>query len=142
MVPLSRLCNRCHERGIVHLFASVVVVRDLERSPAFYRDILGWEVRSDHQMGEEYRFLAVAPVGHATGIVLGLSHFYDMELASPESPKRTNIYVTSNDVRADYERLHALGVSFMTEHELMPWVASGATMVDPDGNAFFMSDVV
>jgi predicted enzyme related to lactoylglutathione lyase len=126
----------------VHIFASVVVVRDLDRSLTFYRDVLGWEVRSDNQMGADYRFLCVAPPGHGAGIVLGLSEFYGMTLASPESPVRTNIYMTSDDVRADYERLVALGVSFMTEPELMPWGAWGATMVDPDGNAFFMSNQV
>jgi predicted enzyme related to lactoylglutathione lyase len=126
----------------VHIFASVVVVRDLDQSLVFYRDVLGWEVRSDDQMGEDYRFLCVAPRGRTSGIVLGLSHFYGMELASPDSPKRTNVYFTSDDVRADYARLRELGVSFMDGPELMPWGAWGATLVDPDGNAFFMSEPV
>jgi len=44
--------------GAVYLAAS-----DQDRALAFYRDKLGFEVRTDTDFGEGFRWLEVAPVG-------------------------------------------------------------------------------
>jgi len=124
----------------MHLFASVVIVSDLDRALEFYVDKLGWTLSMDNQMGPDYRFVCVVPPGHSTGIVLGLSQFYDMACPSPDSPTLTNVYFSSEDVRADFVALSARGVTFTQEPEMMPWGAWGARLVDPDGNVFFVSD--
>ena len=124
----------------MHVFASVVIVSDLDRALAFYEGKLGWTVRTDNQLSPDYRFVCVAPPGHSTGIVLGLSQFYGLPCPTPDSPTLTNIYFASEDTRADFVRLSERGVRFSQEPEETPWGAWGALVVDPDGNVFFMSD--
>ena len=124
----------------MHVYATVVVVSDQDVALGFYRDVLGWEVRQDNQMSPDYRFLAVAPPGHTSGIVLGPAHIHGRPAPTPEAPINTDIYLASDDVRADFERLNALGVVFSQEPEPMPWGGYGARFSDPDGNLYFVSD--
>ena len=51
--------------GHVHLKVS-----DLARAIAFYRDVLGFEVRADTEFGEGFRWIEVAPAGAYTVIAL------------------------------------------------------------------------
>jgi catechol 2,3-dioxygenase-like lactoylglutathione lyase family enzyme len=46
----------------MHVFASVVIVSDLDRALAFYEGKLGWTVRTDNQLSPDYRFVCVADV--------------------------------------------------------------------------------
>jgi catechol 2,3-dioxygenase-like lactoylglutathione lyase family enzyme len=124
----------------MHVYATVVIVSDQDAALNFYRDTLGWEVRHDNQMSPDYRFLAVVPPGHSSGIVLGPPHIHGRPAPTPEAPVNTDIYLSSDDLRADFERLSALGVVFDQEPELMPWGGYGARFRDPDGNLFFVSD--
>jgi catechol 2,3-dioxygenase-like lactoylglutathione lyase family enzyme len=48
----------------------IVPVSDQDRAAEFYVEKLGFEKRSDIAMGENYRWLEVAPVGAATTIAL------------------------------------------------------------------------
>jgi predicted enzyme related to lactoylglutathione lyase len=124
----------------MHVYATVVVVSDQDVALGFYRDVLGWEVRQDNQMSADYRFLAVAPPGHTSGIVLGPAHIHGRPAPTPEAPINTDIYLASDDVRADFKRLSTLGVVFSQEPEPMPWGGYGARFSDPDGNLYFVSD--
>jgi len=124
----------------VHVFASVVIVSDLDKALSFYVDQLGWTLRMDNQMSPDYRFVCVAPPGHSSGIVLGLSPSYGLPCPTPEAPTMTNIYFSCDDVRADFALLSARGVVFTQQPEQMPWGAWGARLVDSDGNEFFVSD--
>src|SRR5690242_9043402 len=45
-------------------------VSDQDRSLAFCRDVLGFELRTDDQVGEDYRWVEVAPAGAYTVIAL------------------------------------------------------------------------
>jgi catechol 2,3-dioxygenase-like lactoylglutathione lyase family enzyme len=47
-----------------------LAVSDQDRALAFYRDQLGFEVRTDTDFGEGFRWLEVAPVGAYTVIAL------------------------------------------------------------------------
>jgi catechol 2,3-dioxygenase-like lactoylglutathione lyase family enzyme len=47
-----------------------LAVRDQDRALAFYRDTLGFEVRSDTDFGEGFRWIEVAPAGAYTVIAL------------------------------------------------------------------------
>lgn len=123
-----------------HLHSVVVVVPDQEQALDFYTRILGWEKREDNQMSPDYRFLVVVPPGHATGIVLGPEHIHGRSAPGPESPRDTDIYLVTEDLRADYERWTALGVIFDEVPEPMPWGGLGARFVDPFGNRFFITD--
>jgi len=124
----------------MHVFAAVVIVNDQDAARDFYVHTLGWELRFNNQMSDDYWFVMVAPAGHSTGIVLGPSHIHGREAPTNEHPVDTNIYLTTDDVRADYERLSALGVHFDQVPEPMPWGGYGARFSDLDGNVFFVSD--
>ena len=47
-----------------------LAVSDQDRALAFYRDILGFEVRTDTEFGEGFRWIEVAPAGAYTVIAL------------------------------------------------------------------------
>ena len=47
-----------------------LAVGDQERALAFYRDMLGFEVRTDTEFGEGFRWIEVAPAGAYTVIAL------------------------------------------------------------------------
>ena len=47
-----------------------LAVSDLDRALAFYRDVLGFEVRTDTEFGEGFRWVEVAPAGAYTVIAL------------------------------------------------------------------------
>ena len=48
----------------------VLRVADLGRALAFYRDMLGFEVRTDTGLGEGFRWIEVAPAGAYTVVAL------------------------------------------------------------------------
>jgi len=125
---------------MMHVYSSVVIVNDQDAALDFYVNKLGWEVRQDNQMSPDYRFLAVAPPGHSTSIVLGPPHVHGRPAPTPEAPVFSDIYLLSDDVPADFERLSALGVVFDQVPEPMPWGGFGARFHDVDGNVFFVSD--
>src|SRR6476469_7903423 len=47
-----------------------LAVSDQDRALAFYRDMLGFEVRTDTEFGEGFRWIEVAPAGAYTVIAL------------------------------------------------------------------------
>lgn len=56
-----------HVPGVGTVF---LPVGDHDRALAFYRDVLGFEVRQDAEFGEGYRWVEVAPPGAYTVIAL------------------------------------------------------------------------
>ena len=122
------------------IHSAVIVVSDQEVALAFYTGILGWEKREDNQMSPDYRFLVVAPPGHTTGICLGPEHIHGRPAPGIDSPSDSDLYLTTDDLRADYERWSAAGVRFDEEPAPMPWGGLGARFVDPFGNRFFITD--
>ncbi|HEX2865271.1 MAG TPA: VOC family protein [Deinococcales bacterium] len=104
--------------GIVTL-----LVRDQDEALDFYVNVLGFEKRVDLQMGEDYRWLTVAPPGGA-GVELTLT------LAeTPDQDARVGRQVGSyvafvlftNDCRGDFERLSARGVKFHGDPKDQAW---------------------
>ena len=120
------------------LHSVVVVVSDQELALDFYTRVLGWEKREDNQMAPDYRFLVVVPPGHSTGIVLGPEHIHGRPAPGPDQPTDTDIYLVTDDLRADYVRWTAQGVVF--DPQPMPWGGLGARFTDPFGNRFFITD--
>ena len=84
-----------------------IIVRDLERAVAFYRDTLGM------------RFLFQAPGGLAffdcSGVRLMLGVAERPEFAHPSSV----LYYRVDDIDATYEALQSRGVSFIDEPHLI-----------------------
>jgi uncharacterized glyoxalase superfamily protein PhnB len=126
-------------------------VHDQDEALAFYTQKLGMEVRSDVTLPElgDFRWLVVAPPGQEEiGIVL---------MAIPGPPVMNNetaqqvrelmakgfagtVFLTTEDVHADYEELKGRGVEFVEAPEQRPYgIDSGFR--DPSGNSFRLTQV-
>jgi uncharacterized glyoxalase superfamily protein PhnB len=126
-------------------------VHDQDEALAFYTQKLGMEVRSDVTLPElgDFRWLVVAPPGQEeVGIVL---------MAIPGPPVMDNetaqqvrelmakgfagtVFLTTEDVHADYEELKGRGVEFVEAPEQRPYgIDSGFR--DPSGNSFRLTQI-
>jgi catechol 2,3-dioxygenase-like lactoylglutathione lyase family enzyme len=106
----------------VRLEGLTLPVSDLERSLAFYRDLLGF--------GVEYRngsTIALLRIGWGT---LGLLH---AEAPGPAGP-RTNVHVelTTDDLDGLYGDLRGRGAEFLEPPRDKPWERA-MSLLDPDG---------
>ena len=126
-------------------------VHDQDEALAFYTEKLGWEVRSDVTLPEmgDFRWLTVGPAGQPD--------FSVVLMAVPGQPVMDDqtreqvldlaakgfagtVFLTTDDVRSDYEQLRARGVEFTEAPEERPY-GIDAGFRDPTGNAFRLTQV-
>jgi len=126
-------------------------VHDQDEALSFYTEKLGMEVRSDVTLPElgDFRWLTVGPPGQ--------DDFAVVLMAIPGPPvmdERTadevrnlmskgfagTVFLTTDDVRGDYEELKGRGVEFTEAPEERPYgIDSGFR--DPSGNALRLTQV-
>jgi predicted enzyme related to lactoylglutathione lyase len=128
-----------------------VWVHDQDEALAFYTDKLGWQVRSDVTVPElgNFRWLAVGPANQEDfSVVLMAIPGEPVMDAETQEQVRTlmakgfagTVFLTTDDVHADYEALKARGVEFTEAPEERPYgIDSGFR--DPSGNAFRLTQV-
>ena len=136
---------------MIKISTAQIWVHDQDEALAFYTDKLGWEVRSDVTLPEmgDFRWLTVGPVGQDDiAVVL---------MAVPGQPVMDDgtrqqvldlaakgfagtVFLTTDDVRGDYEQLKARGVEFSEEPEERPY-GIDAGFRDPTGNSFRLTQV-
>ena len=112
---------------------TMLVVNDLERSVAFYRNLFGFEVldSSEHIVLIErngmllYLFTHSPPTPDKPTVTLTNLN------TSQETPVVIDFYV--KDCRAAYEELKLLGVEFLTPPQQPPWGGWRCFARDPDG---------
>lgn len=117
---------------ITHVHSAGISVKDQDAALDFYVNKLGWEVRIDQMMGEEERYLTVAPKGGQTQVALmkndgTAKHWFAIALVA-------------DDLDATYAELSAKGVEFTMPVTEMPWGDKGAEIVDLDGNKFYINE--
>jgi lactoylglutathione lyase len=130
VVIISKGVNDMINRvGTVSLFVS-----DQERAKAFYTDVLGFELRTDAPLypGAEARWVAVAPAGAETEIILYLP---DENWAHYEGVVGRSQAITLDvtDMPAVHAELKAKGVTFVQEPDVQPW-GTFAIIQDSEGN--------
>lgn len=115
-----------------------VFVSDQQRAKAFYTEVLGFELRADAELypGAEARWIAVAPKGAATEVILYLpdenwSH-YEQVMGKTQS-----ITLDVSDITAVHAELKAKGVTFTQEPDVQPW-GTYATIQDSEGNQILL----
>ena len=129
-----------------------VWVNDQDEALAFYTDKLGMEVRADVTMAEmgDFRWLTVSPPGQEDiAIVLmavpGAPVFDEhTENAIRELTAKgaaSAIFLTTDDVRAEYETLKSRGVEFVEEPEERPY-GIDCGFRDPSGNHFRLTQLI
>jgi predicted enzyme related to lactoylglutathione lyase len=126
-------------------------VHDQDEALAFYTQKLGWEVRSDVTMPEmgNFRWLAVGPPAQSdvSIVLMAIPGPPIFEAETVEQIKSLmakgvsgGIFLTTDDVRSDYETLKARGVEFTEAPEERPY-GIDAGFRDPSGNSFRLTQV-
>jgi catechol 2,3-dioxygenase-like lactoylglutathione lyase family enzyme len=112
----------------------VVAVSDQERAIEFYTETLGFEKRLDVPMGEQYRWVEVAPAGAVTTLAI-----VPPPPGKPVGNVETGIGLFSADIDADHADLLARGVDVDPEISRMgDPVPPLFWFRDPDGNTLMV----
>ena len=136
---------------MIKIANSQMWVHDQDEALAFYTEKLGWEVRADVTMPEmgDFRWLAVGPVGQDDFSVV-LMAVPGQPVMEPETREQVldlaakgfagTVFLTTDDVRSDYEELKARGVEFSEQPEERPY-GIDAGFHDPSGNSFRLTQL-
>ena len=119
---------------ITHVGTVSVFVSDQDRAKEFYTNKLGMELRTDATLSPDAteRWVAVAPKGAATEIVLSLPD-ENWEHYKGTVGKSQAITLIVTDIQAVYADLNGKGVVFVQEPETQPW-GTYAMIQDSEGN--------
>jgi catechol 2,3-dioxygenase-like lactoylglutathione lyase family enzyme len=126
-------------------------VHDQDEALEFYTKKLGMEVRADVTLPEmgNFRWLTVAPAGQPD-VSIVLMAIPGQPVLDPETAEQVKslmakgfagtIFLTTDDVYGDFERLKSRGVEFSEHPEDRPYgIDSG--FHDPSGNSFRLTQV-
>ena len=126
-------------------------VHDQDEALDFYTKKLGMEVRADATLAVmgNFRWLTVGPAGQPD-IAITLKALPRPPMMDPETAEQVRslmakgfagtIFLTTDDVYADYEQLTSRGVEFSEQPEERPYgIDSG--FHDPSGNSFRLTQV-
>lgn len=112
---------------ITNVAAAVLYVGDQDEALAFYRDILGFDLVTDADMGGGARWIEVRPHGAQTSIVLSAAS------ASGKDPgEGAHLTFTADDVAATVAELRSRGAT-VSDPVSEPW-GTYATVEAPDGH--------
>ena len=126
-------------------------VHDQDQALEFYTKKLGMEVRQDVTLTEmgNFRWLTVGPVSQPdiSIVLMPIPGPPVMDAATAEQVKTLmakgfagTVFLTTDDVQAEYEQLKSRGVEFTEEPEERPYgIDSGFR--DPSGNSFRLTQV-
>jgi len=126
-------------------------VHDQDEALAFYTEKLGMEVRSDVTLPElgNFRWLTVGPAGQEdfSIVLMAIPGPPVMDEQTADEVRNLmskgfagTVFLTTDDVRADYEELKSRGVEFTEAPEERPYgIDSGFR--DPSGNALRLTQV-
>ena len=136
---------------MIHIATVQLWVNDQDEALEFYTSKLGMEVRSDVTLPEmgDFRWLTVGPPGQEdVSIVLMTIPGEPMMDAATQAQVSDlaakgfagTVFLTTDDCRADHERLVARGVEFSEPPEERPY-GIDAGFRDPSGNAIRLTQV-
>ncbi len=119
-------------------------VHDQEEALAFYTEKLGMEVSDDVTLPEMggFRWLTVCPRGQedVSIVLMPIPGEPVMDGATQEQVREImakgfagSVFLSTEDVRGDYEKLKGLGVEFTGEPQDMPY-GIDVGLRDPSGN--------
>ncbi len=136
---------------MIKLGSTQLWVHDQDEALAFYTQKLGMEVRSDVTLPElgGFRWLTVGPAGQPD-VAITLMAIPGPPVMDPETAEQVKalvakgfagtVFLTTDDVRADYEQLKGRGVEFTEEPEERPYGVD-AGFRDTSGNSFRLTQV-
>lgn len=115
---------------------TILAVSDFDRSVAFYRDRLGFEVEAMYDdppyatLARTGARLSLAEQGHPAEDRPGVT------MAAPSDPSRLAavLVLEVGDCLAVYDELRSAGVEFLAEPYSPPWGGHRCFAIDPDRN--------
>ena len=113
-----------------------LVVPDYDEAIAFYRDILGFTLAEDTNLGGGKRWVRVIPTEGGTGFLLAKAAGVEQEAAiGNQTGGRVAFFLQTDSFTRDYAALSAKGVTFLEDprHEIY---GSVVVFQDPFGNKF------
>jgi predicted enzyme related to lactoylglutathione lyase len=110
-----------------------VPVRDQDRALAFYRDKLGFKVKTDQPFNDKQRWIELKIPGAETGVVLFTPDGQEDRIGT-----FFNGSLACDDIRKTYEELKARGVEFTGEPKNEHW-GTFAIFKDSEGNSFVLA---
>lgn len=113
---------------------STVYVSDQEEALAFYRDKLGFEVRSDVSMND-FRWLTVSPKGQPDFEIVLFPAPPEIRELVEKGALGPGVFET-DDIHGDYERLRKQGVEFTSPPEERHYGGVDTGFKDDSGNFF------
>jgi catechol 2,3-dioxygenase-like lactoylglutathione lyase family enzyme len=125
-------------------------VQDQDEALEFYTQKLGMEVRTDVTLAElgNFRWLTVSPAGQddfaVTLMAIPGAPVMDSETAEQVRNLMAKgfagtVFLTTDDVRADYEELKGRGVEFTEDPEERPY-GIDCGFRDPSGNSLRLTE--
>ena len=135
----------------MHKLATTQIwVHDQDEALAFYTEKLGWSVQADVSISElpGFRWLTVSPPNQDIGVVLMTIPGEPIFTAETQEQVRTVVnkgvatalFLTTDDVQAEYERLQARGVEFHEPPSQRPYGIDSA-FHDPSGNSIRLAQL-
>jgi catechol 2,3-dioxygenase-like lactoylglutathione lyase family enzyme len=126
-------------------------VNDQDEALDFYTKKVGMEVRQDVTVPElgDFRWLTVGPAGQPDIAIVLMAipgpPVMDAETAGQVRELMSKgfagtVFLTTDDVRADYEELKSRGVEFTEEPEERPY-GIDAAFRDPSGNSIRLTQI-
>ena len=126
-------------------------VQDQEEALAFYTQKLGMEIRSDVTLPEmgDFRWLQVGPPGQ-DDVAITLMAIPGPPVMDDETAEEVRnlmakgfagtVFLTTEDLQADYEALQSRGVEFIDQPEQRPY-GIDSSFRDPSGNHFRLTQL-
>ena len=116
-----------------------IFVSDQDRAKAFYLEKLGFELRQDQPMGPDSRWVAVAPQGARTEVIL---YKLDENWEHYRQVRGKSQAITFNvtDMAALHADLKARGVRITQEPDKQPW-GTFMMILDQDDNALLLVEL-
>jgi uncharacterized glyoxalase superfamily protein PhnB len=143
--------RRLKEEDEMKIAVAQLWVNDQEEALAFWTEKVGFEVRTDVTMPEmgDFRWLTVGPPGQED-VAIVLMPVPGEPMVDPATQEQIRdlaakgfagtVFLTTEDCRAEYERLLAAGVEFSEAPEERPY-GIDAGFRDPSGNAIRLTQV-
>jgi catechol 2,3-dioxygenase-like lactoylglutathione lyase family enzyme len=136
---------------MIRISTAQVWVDDQDEALDFYTKKLGMEVRSDVTLPEmgNFRWLTVGPAGQSDVAIVLMAipgpPVMDEETAGQVRSLMAKgfagtVFLTTDDVHADYEELKGRGVEFTEDPEERPYGIDSAFR-DPSGNSIRLTQV-
>jgi uncharacterized glyoxalase superfamily protein PhnB len=136
---------------MIQIGSAQLWVHDQDEALEFWTKKLGFEVRADVTLPEmgDFRWLTVGPPGQEDFAItlMAIPGEPVMDAGTAEQVRDLmskgfagTVFLTTDDVRSDYEELKGRGVEFTEEPEERPY-GIDAGFRDPSGNSFRLTQV-